>query len=911
MPRVPSQLRAVVRAIGAIGKLSQGDAPLRLGAFALVGAISGWGLTSLALQNQQSEKAAKWLQLADDLIPAEIEKLKAANQSLVLLIQQAKGRFGERELALYAPQLLRDLPPYTAFTLAPGGVLEALYPQPSTTAWRGVNLLEDPRYQRSSSDALQRHDTVLQGPAPLLKGGTGLIVRTPVYLGPQRRFWGFVSSLGPWSTWLRKLETKARNNDPPIRFALEINDSEGKAYRSDDYHNIARMGLNGMPVRVPGGTVTLAAAPLGFSANQTTLLVLASLSGASIGAGTMVALRERKRIQQLALLSLQLESAQAMERYQALFEESLDAILVINRNQRFIEANSMVLAMYGAESNEAFLQLSPLDLSPELQPDGRPSGEVVVERIHEAFETGGVEFEYLHRRVNTGELWLGQVSLRRITFHGEKVLMARVRDITERRHYEQRIETLAYRDGLTHLPNRAAIHDWLNRQLQANKSQIWLLINLDIDDFRSLNDAFGQDLGDQVICWLADALAAMLPPSACLARLDSDEFLAVLPIEARVSAEGAEAQAHQWAKALQQRACEAACQQSSSVPRISLSAGCAFTTMDGGRSALAALQQASTALQQAKEGGRGNVSLYSPAISALIQERLALENALELALAPEQRDRAFRLLYQPQVNRAGRLVRAEALLRWRGSDGREIVPDLFIPLAERSGQIFRLGRWVIEAAIRQQALWRDQGLALVPLSVNVSACQLADLPGTQPLLVQLQEHLKQYQLLPRDIVLELTETALLKDEHHTWMQLNQLTAAGFRLALDDFGTGYSSLTVLRDYPVAQVKIDKSFTRHVGLDPRSCSIVEALVGISRSRCMDLVAEGVETNAQREALTHLGARRTLPTDPRGSVELPSGVTTDAPSCNCQRGPEQLEDVVGGGHQAPFPIHLLQTA
>lgn len=829
---------------------------LRLCLFSLVGAAAGWGLALFFVGVQQREETAAWLQQADDFVPREIENLRKSNQSLALLIQQADGRFGERELALYAPKLLADLAPDTALTLAPGGVLQAFHPRPSTPDWRGANLLEHPQYRRSSALALRHRDSVLQGPVRLLKGGVGLIVRTPVFIGSQQQFWGFVHALGPWSSWLSNLEKQALNHEPPIRFGLEIRDSEGSTYRSAHHQRIQLTGLAGRAVQVPGGSITLAAMPAGLSSTQSVLMVLAPLSGASLGAGLALGLCQRERRRQLARMALELKSAQAMERYQALFEESLDAVLMINREPRFIDANPRVAAMYGVESKEAFLRRDLLEYAPECQPDGRSSAEVATEHINEAFTTGSVEFEYQLKRLNTGELWLGQASLRRIELNNEPVLIARVRDITERRRYEQRIEDLAYRDGLTGLPNRAATQEWLDQQLQQSQEKYWLLINLDIDDFRSLNEVFDQDLGDRVLCWVADALAQALPLTAWLARLDSDEFLVVLPIGG--PGDAAAAQAHRWAATLQQRASQAAGQQGSSVPRISLSAGCAIASGGITSGALAAMQRANTALRQAKENGRGGVELHSAAITALIQERMALEQELERALAPEHSDRAFRLLYQPQVNRSGRVVRAEALLRFRGANGDDIPPDAFIPLAERSGQIHRLGQWVMQTAVHQQALWRDQGFTLLPLSVNISARQLDDLPGIPSLLDQLKEHLDRYQLEPKLFVLELTETALLKDDQHIRRQLHQLVKAGFRISLDDFGTGYSSLAVLRDYPVSQVKIDKGFTSHVGLDPRSCSIVEALVSITRARRMDLVAEGVETAEQREALIQLGLR-----------------------------------------------------
>ena len=829
---------------------------LRLGLFAVVGASAGWTLATTYVDQQERHETVAWLQQADDLIPREIDNLQRSSESLALLVQQANGRFGPQELALYGPQILKDQTPNSALNLAPQGVIQGFYPTPSSTKWRGVNILRHPLYQQSSAHALRHRQSVLQGPVPLLRGGIGLIVRTPVFLGPSQQFWGFVNALGPWSSWLSQLKTQALSHQPPMRFGLQVRDSQGSIYRSPGFQQVQASGVSGIAQTVPGGSVTLVAMPTGWTASQTALMLLAPLTGASIGAGIALSMCQHQRRRQVAQLEMELSKAKALDRYQALFEESVDAVSVINRDLRFIEANARVVVMYGAESVEAFLTLQPLDFSPEHQLDGRLSAEVALERINEAFETGSVEFEYLHKRLDTGEPWLGQVSLRRIELNDQPVLMARVRDITERRRYEQRIEDLAYRDGLTGLPNRIASQEWLDRQLQQSSEQRWLLINLDIDDFRSLNEAFGQEIGDRLLCWVADALTTALPPAAWLARLDSDEFLVVLPLDG--SSDGALKDAQRWVSRLQQQASDAAGEQRPNVPRVSLSAGCAIAEPGTASGALALMQQANTGLQQAKDVGRGAMELYSAAVSAVIQERLAIEQELELALAPEQQDHAFRLLYQPQVNRSGRAVRAEALLRFTGSQGQLIPPDVFIPLAERSGQIHRIGRWVMETAIHQQAIWRDEGCALMPLSINISARQLDDLPGHPPLLEQVQELLSRFQVEPQHIFLELTETALLLDSPRIRQQLRELVASGIKISLDDFGAGYSSLAVLRDYPVSQVKIDKGFTRHVGLDPRSCAIVEALVAITRARRMDLVAEGVETSEQREALIHLGLR-----------------------------------------------------
>ena len=840
------------------GVLSALPAATGVAAVALLGSATGWLACSQFIAGQQEVDTSRWLVQVDRLLAREVEQLWRANQAVELLIEQADGRFGPAELRRWAPRLLQGRAPRTALTLAPQGRLTAIVPAPPTTEWRGVNLLTHPLYSTGSLRSVRNRTAVLQGPVPLLQGGMGLIVRTPVFVGPQGRFWGFVSGLGPWSTWMTSLERQAKQHRIPMAVGVEVRDSLNETFRTPEYTRIAATGVVGKPIAVPGGSITLAAVPTGLAPSQRALALVAPLTGAVTGAGLSLLVGRRQRRHQLQQLEQKLIRLQAMARYRALFEASLDAVSLINRNLQFIEANPAVVELYGVASVDAYLRLTPQEFSPELQPDGRPSAEVVLERITEAFERGELEFEYLHQRLDTGETWLGLVSLRRIELEDEPVLMARVRDITTSRRYEQKIEDLAYRDVLTGLANRVASQEWLDQQLKRQPQQRLLLINLDLDDFRSLNLAFGQEQGDQLLRYVAGRLRLALPDVAWLARLDSDEFLVILalPAEERV---GDSDQPLVWCRHLQQRLADAPADLASPLPRVSASAGC--TLVDGpgeDLSALVLMQQANTALQQAKQEERGGIALYSPALALAIQERLALEQELEQALAGGRADQAFQLVYQPQVNRAGRVVRAEALLRFRGDDGIAVSPDRLIPLAERSGQIHPLGSWVLETAFRQQAQWREAGLTLVPLSVNVSARQFDDVIGIQPLLDQLHDLRKKYNLDPQKIILEITETALLPNAETIHQQIRQIVAAGFRIALDDFGSGYSSLTVLRDYPVSQVKIDKSFVEHIDLDPSSCAIVKALVAITHTRRMDLVAEGVETNQQLETLTHLGLR-----------------------------------------------------
>ena len=415
-----------------------------------------------------------------------------------------------------------------------------------------------------------------------------------------------------------------------------------------------------------------------------------------------------------------------------------------------------------------------------------------------------------------------------------------VQDISQLAAYEQQLERAAYVDSLTELPNRQATIRHLTDQLNAGPVELGVF-NLDLDQFQAFNDTFGAQLGDRLLQSVAAMLREALHAEAFLARLESDEFLIVLPCS-REQLEAKALEIQQWlskARLEQMRLLR--------LPSVSLGA-CHIPSH--GQDVLAVLQAANTALMEAKQQGKGAVCLYSDSISERIRQRVELEAQIEQALAKEE----FRLVYQPQVDRDGALVGAEVLLRWHDHHGSPIPPSVFIPLAEQSGQIHAISAWVLEATCRQVQTWIRQGLEVPRLAVNLSAVLLGQRNGDLP--AQLIDTLSRYELHPNALELEITETALIREPEQSRLETLAFSEAGFQVAIDDFGTGYASLVTLHSLPVDKIKIDTSFVQQLQSSATDHTIVKSTIRMAHELGLLALAEGVETQEQWRILRELG-------------------------------------------------------
>jgi diguanylate cyclase (GGDEF)-like protein len=447
-------------------------------------------------------------------------------------------------------------------------------------------------------------------------------------------------------------------------------------------------------------------------------------------------------------------------------------------------------------------------------------------RNHEYPEDDGRHYEMRYFRSGPGEV------------------MAMRQDVSERRTQERRIRELAYFDGLTGLPNRQNFVEDVARSL-ASADQAAVLY-LDINGFKRVNDTFGHAVGDDVLRMVAARLQRCIEQreaagqTARIARFGGDEF--VLFIAGRM--------AHTGALALSDRVDLDFSEPLSVGGRdffVTPSIGVALYPTHGA-DVHALLKNADTAMYQAKGGGGPRRCVYSEAMSARAQEWLALDAHLRKAV----RDEMFELYFQPKLRLAdGGIVGAEALLRWFHPELGEISPGRFIPLAEESGLILDLGAWMLQAACRQLRQWRDAGIG-IGLAVNVSGREF--MHGEPAELVRFATAAAG--LEPTCLEIEITESVLISDSPQVRRRLSALRDLGCRLALDDFGTGFSSLAYLRRFPPDSLKIDRAFIRNVHRDRGDAAIVEAILALAGKLGIEVVAEGVEEEAQRDWLAERG-------------------------------------------------------
>lgn len=414
----------------------------------------------------------------------------------------------------------------------------------------------------------------------------------------------------------------------------------------------------------------------------------------------------------------------------------------------------------------------------------------------------------------------------------------------ERENTRLRIRQLAYYDALTGLPNRSLLEVNANQLLQEieNTGRRAAVLFIDLDRFKHVNDSLGHAAGDTLLCGVADRIKAAVHRSGVAGRLSGDEFVVMLP-----------ASAHESIEALVDRLLGTLRQPvvvDGTSLDVSASIGVAVYPQDG-QDMQTLVHRADLAMYQAKKAGRNRFSFFSNEMNLLAQERLTLENALRLAL--QECDEALHLHYQPQIEmQSGRLHGVEALARWRHNTLGDISPGRFIPLAEECGLIGILGQWALTQACRQLKEWRSHGLNVPSVSVNMSPSNFhnLDLPG------MIADTLECNGLKPSDLILELTENILLDTNPRTMQTIETLHAQGILLSMDDFGSGYSSLSYLRTLPISELKLDRCFVADLETDAAARALSSAILGIGRSLSLVVVAEGVETEKQRETLREQG-------------------------------------------------------
>lgn len=418
-----------------------------------------------------------------------------------------------------------------------------------------------------------------------------------------------------------------------------------------------------------------------------------------------------------------------------------------------------------------------------------------------------------------------------------------ITDITEAKEKERKIEQLAYFDPLTELANRSLLRDKLEQAtLFSQRSQRkFALLFLDLDRFKHVNDTYNHPMGDQVLQEVALRIRQVVRRSDVVSRFGGDEFVIGLVEPKRIEDVALVAE-----KLLEIVARPVAF--GNHTVHITTSIGISVFP-DDASSVDELIRNADLAMYQAKEEGRDRYSYFTETLNSRVRRQRELERQMRQALAHDE----FVLYYQPKVDGgSGRILGAEALIRWQSPEMGFVSPADFIPLAEETGMIVPIGEWVMKQASKQIRDWKQQGLPLVPVAVNVSGVQLHH-PDFKP---QLETMLTRSDMVTEWLELEITESTLMKDVELTIALLHELRGMGFMLSVDDFGTGYSSFSYLTRFPIHTLKIDQSFVCDLPGKKSAVTIVSAIATMAKSLGLKTVAEGVETREQAEYLTNLG-------------------------------------------------------
>jgi diguanylate cyclase (GGDEF)-like protein len=425
----------------------------------------------------------------------------------------------------------------------------------------------------------------------------------------------------------------------------------------------------------------------------------------------------------------------------------------------------------------------------------------------------------------------------------EQHALALQSSLTERETLESDLRHQAFHDGLTGLANRALLHDRVEHALAAaeRSGSLVALCFGDLDGFKSVNDTLGHDVGDRVLVRASRLLSSIVRPGDTVARLGGDEFAVLMVnVDAQQSAVDF---GHRVVSVLR----DAPDFEGSNVA-LSISVGVAYAT--SGTTTEQLLSEADSAMYAAKEDGKNCVRVFQTSMRSRMVERLELINGFRLALARSE----FVLHYQPIVDLASRRLRGfEALLRWNHPTLGEVAPSQFIPLAEETGFIVPLSRWILVEACERMSDWSREGAGDLVLSINLSRRQL----NSPDLADEVRTALALSAIAPERLVLDITEDVLMEDPDQATRALSELRELGVRIAVDDFGTGYSSLSHLQRFPVDILKIDRSFIEPLtSPDAASAALVSAIIGLAESLGLGVIAEGIENDSQLQRLIELG-------------------------------------------------------
>ncbi len=523
--------------------------------------------------------------------------------------------------------------------------------------------------------------------------------------------------------------------------------------------------------------------------------------------------------------------------------ESQQSMMITDANRVILRVNQAFTASTGYSVEEA------VGKTPKMLQSGRHNAAFYRELWKTIQHSGGWQGEVWDKRKN-GEVYPKWLTISAVKNNDGCIthFVGAHQDITERKQAEEKIEALAFFDQLTKLPNRTLLLDRLKQAKTASQrsGRYSALLFLDLDNFKTLNDTLGHDIGDMLLKQVANRLLQCVRAGDTVARLGGDEFVLILSSLSTSQTDAATATeivAEKIRDTLNQN------YQIDGVMHHS-TASIGATLFNGTQTSIDDLmKQSDLAMYRSKAAGRNTFCFFDPAMEVAVKERAALEGDLRQALANQQ----FVLHYQAQIAGENRLIGAEVLVRWQHPLRGMVSPADFIPLAEETRLILPLGHWVLDTACAQLAIWASQpGMADLTLAVNVSVHQFRQ----ADFVAQVLTVLKTTGANPQRLKLELTESLLVDNVEEIIEKMYALKAKGVGFSLDDFGTGYSSLSYLKRLPLDQLKIDQSFVRDVLIDPNDAVIAKTIVALAQSLGLGVIAEGVETEPQRNFLASAG-------------------------------------------------------
>lgn len=516
------------------------------------------------------------------------------------------------------------------------------------------------------------------------------------------------------------------------------------------------------------------------------------------------------------------------------FEESREAITITDSEANIITVNEAFTRITG------YLPEEVAGKNPKILQSGRHGLEFYRSMWASITKHGHWQGEIWNKRKN-GEIYPERLSISAVTNQSQETThyIAVFSDATDDVRSAEKIQRLAYYDTLTSLPNRILLMDRLELAIaHAKRSGCkCAVLFLDMDHFKNINDALGHSLGDQLLASVATRLRECVREGDTVARMGGDEFVVILDDITETNGVLLVAQ-----KVLQflSEPHDIDGRSIHATPSIGIS-----IYPDDGADKETLIMHADAAMYHAKENGRNDFQFFIPSMKAKVTERLFIESDLRNALEQKQ----FILHYQPQVDIAtGKIVGAEALVRWNHPVAGFVSPAKFIPIAEESGLIIPLGEWILHEACQQNLKWQEAGFPPISIAVNLSAVQFRQ----KNLCQSIAKVLKNTGLEPHYLELELTEGLIMSNADSTINTLNDFKATGIRISIDDFGTGYSSLSYLKHFPIDYLKIDQSFIRDITTDPDNAAITTAIINMARGLNLRTIAEGVETSEQLKFL-----------------------------------------------------------